>query len=79
MTDLPPELALFAALLDAHLCPRPVPSRGGLRHKCRQPASVGDAFNYLLCTLMVEAGKMRLVEQVSGEVRLSLATFPAEF
>ncbi len=59
--------------------PRPVPSRGGLRHKCRQPASVGDAFNYLLRTLMVEAGKMCLVEQVSGEVRLSLATFPAEF
>ena len=40
---------------------------------------MGDAFNYLLCTLMVEAGKMRLVEQVPGEVRLSLATFPAEF
>jgi hypothetical protein len=32
MTDLPPELAAFASLLDAHLCPRPIPSRDGLRH-----------------------------------------------
>ena len=32
-----------------------------------QPAPVRDAFHYCLCVLMVEAGKMRLVEKVPGE------------
>jgi hypothetical protein len=32
-----------------------------------QPAPVRDAFHYCLCLLMVEAGKMRLVEKVPGE------------
>jgi hypothetical protein len=32
-----------------------------------QPAPVRDAFHYCLCMLMVEAGKMRLVEKVPGE------------
>jgi hypothetical protein len=32
-----------------------------------QPAPVRDAFHYSLCVLMVEAGKMRLVEKVPGE------------
>ena len=27
-----------------------------------------DAFHYCLCLLMVEAGKMRLVEKVPGEI-----------
>jgi hypothetical protein len=31
-----------------------------------QPAPVRDAFNYCLCLLMVEAGKMHLVEKVPG-------------
>ena len=31
-----------------------------------QPAPVRDAFHYCLCLLMVEAGKMRLVEK--GEI-----------
>ena len=58
MTTLPPELAMFASLLDAHLC---------LRHRCRQPAPVRDAYNYCLCLLMAEAGVMRLVGTVPGE------------
>ena len=33
-----------------------------------QPAPVRDAFHYCLCLLMVETGKMRLVERVSGEI-----------
>jgi hypothetical protein len=38
MTDtLPPDLAAFSSLLDAHLCLRP---------KRRQPPHVRDAFNY---------------------------------
>jgi hypothetical protein len=32
-----------------------------------QPAPVRDAFHYCLCLLMVEAGKMRLVEKLPGE------------
>ena len=32
-----------------------------------QPAPVRDAFHYCLCVLMVEAGRMRLVEKVHGE------------
>jgi hypothetical protein len=32
-----------------------------------QPAPVRDAFQYCLCLLMVEAGKMRLVEKRSSE------------
>ena len=32
-----------------------------------QPAPVRDAFHYCLCLLMVEAGKMRLVEKVPGQ------------
>jgi hypothetical protein len=32
-----------------------------------QPAPVRDAFNYCLCVLMIQAGKMRLVEKVLGE------------
>ena len=32
-----------------------------------QPAPMRDAFHYCLCVLMVEAGKMRLVEKVPGE------------
>jgi hypothetical protein len=32
-----------------------------------QPAPVRDAFNHCLCLLMVEAGKMRLVETQPGE------------
>ena len=32
-----------------------------------QPAPMRDAFHYCLCLLMVEAGKMRLVEKVPGE------------
>ncbi len=32
-----------------------------------QPALVRNAFNYCVCLLMVEAGKMRLVEKVLGE------------
>jgi len=32
-----------------------------------QPAPVRDAFHYCLCLLMVEAGKMRLMEKVPGE------------
>jgi hypothetical protein len=32
-----------------------------------QPAHVRDCFNYCLCLLMVEAGKMHLVEKVPGE------------
>jgi hypothetical protein len=34
-----------------------------------QPAHVQDCFNYCLCFLMVQAGKMRLVEKVPGENR----------
>jgi hypothetical protein len=49
MTNLPPELAAFAYLLDG------------------QPAPVRDAFHYCLGLLMVEAGRMRLVETVPGE------------
>ena len=32
-----------------------------------QPAPVRGAFHYCLCLLMVQAGKMRLVEKVPGE------------
>jgi hypothetical protein len=32
-----------------------------------QPAPMRDAFHYCLCLLMVEAGKMRLVEKVPGQ------------
>lgn len=32
-----------------------------------QPPHVRDAFNYCLCLLMVQAGKMHLVEKVPGE------------
>jgi hypothetical protein len=32
-----------------------------------QPAPVRDAFHYCLCLLMVEAGRMCLVEKVPGE------------
>jgi hypothetical protein len=32
-----------------------------------QPAHVRDCFNYCLCLLMAQAGKMRLVEKVPGE------------
>jgi hypothetical protein len=32
-----------------------------------QPAPMRDAFHYCLCLLMVEAGKMRLVEKVRAE------------
>jgi hypothetical protein len=32
-----------------------------------QPAPVRDAFNYCLCLLMAQAGKMHLVEKVPGE------------
>jgi hypothetical protein len=32
-----------------------------------QPAPVRDAFNYCLALMMVEAGKMRLVETIPGE------------
>ncbi|UCG12724.1 MAG: hypothetical protein JSU72_19980, partial [Deltaproteobacteria bacterium] len=32
-----------------------------------QPAPVRDAFHYYLCVLMVETGKMRLVEKVPGK------------
>jgi hypothetical protein len=32
-----------------------------------QPAPVRDCFHYCLCLLMVEAGKMHLVEKVPGE------------
>jgi hypothetical protein len=53
MTDtLPPDLVAFSSLLDAHLCLRP---------KHRQPPHVRDAFNYCLCVLTSQAGKMRLV------------------
>ncbi len=50
MTELPPELAGFAVLLDA------------------QPQPVREIFQYCLCLLMVEAGKMRLVDTVPGEM-----------
>ena len=33
-----------------------------------QPGRVRDAFNYCMCLLMVEAGKMRLVEEGPGEI-----------
>ena len=33
-----------------------------------QPEPVRDAFHYCLCLLMVEAGKMRLVEEGPGEI-----------
>ena len=33
-----------------------------------QPAPMRDAFHYCLCVLMVEAGKMHLVEKVPGEL-----------
>lgn len=46
---MPPELAQFAAFLDA------------------QPSHIQGIFQYCLCLLMVEAGKMRLVEIVPGE------------
>jgi hypothetical protein len=49
MSNLPPELQQFAALLDA------------------QPGPVQVAFQYAMCLLMVESGKMRLVETVPGE------------
>ena len=49
MTDVPPELASFASLLDA------------------QPAPVRDAFNYCLCLLMAQAGKMCLIEKLPSE------------
>ena len=32
-----------------------------------QPAPVRDAFHYCLCLLMVEAGKMRLVDKIPSE------------
>ena len=32
-----------------------------------QPGPVRDAFSYCLCLMMVEAGKMRLVETLPGE------------
>jgi phage-related protein len=32
-----------------------------------QPTPMRDAFHYCLCLLMVEAGRMRLVEEVPGE------------
>ena len=32
-----------------------------------QPAPARDTFNYCLCLLMVEAGKMRLVKTLPGE------------
>jgi hypothetical protein len=36
-----------------------------------QPAPVREAFQYCLCLLMVEAGKMRLVEKRSSEPALA--------
>jgi hypothetical protein len=32
-----------------------------------QPVPLRDTFNYCLCLLMAQAGKMRLVEKVPGE------------
>lgn len=49
MNNLPPELAQFAAFLDA------------------QPAQVQIIFQYCLCLMMVEAGRMRLVKTLPGE------------
>lgn len=49
MTNQPPEIQQFAAILDA------------------QPGPVQAAFQYALCLLMVESGKMRLVETLPGE------------
>lgn len=49
MTNLPPEIQQFAALLDA------------------QPGPIQSAFQYAMCLLMVESGKMRLVETLPGE------------
>ena len=66
MTTLPPELAAFASLLDAHLC-RTIPTLPVGTGRCRQPPHVQDAFNYCLCLLMVQAGKMRLEKKVPGE------------
>lgn len=47
--NFPPELAVFAALLDA------------------QPRPVQSVFQYAMCLLMVESGKMRLIETIPGE------------
>jgi hypothetical protein len=49
MDELPPELAGFAAFLDA------------------QPQPVREIFQYCLCLMMVEAGKMQLIKTVPGE------------
>ncbi len=49
MNELPPELAVFASLLDA------------------QPQPVREAFQYCLCLMMVESGKMKLTATVPGE------------
>jgi len=50
MSNLPPELQKFAAILDA------------------QPGLIQAAFQYALCLLMVESGKMRLVETVPAKM-----------
>jgi hypothetical protein len=39
-----------------------------------QPSPVREAFQYCLCLMMVEAGKMRLVETLPGETA-SIAVF----
>jgi hypothetical protein len=43
-----------------------------------QPSPVREAFHYCLCVLMVEAGKMRLVEKVPGEHVCVFATTRGE-
>lgn len=50
MIDLPPELAIFSAFIDA------------------QSAPVREAFQYCLCLMMVETGKMELQKTIPGDV-----------
>ena len=49
MDELPAELQIFGAYLDA------------------QPPPIREAFQYCLCLMMVEAGKMKLVQTLPGD------------